>query len=242
MALSWTAQQLKDGFVPMGILRRFAGAELTSLAAELVAAGLWEESEGGYTFHDYLEYNPSANEVLPKQERISEARREAGRRGGIHSAQAKRNQSVSKIQANVKQNSSPVPVPEITKVISSSPPTPTRHEALQEMTTTKPFAFDDPLPVNAEGLLKGFPSWYEGHLRNALAGRSPGSLASYASQIVREWRAGKNAPQAPLPDVPVHAAPPPDSEWLPPGARMLSMSELRAKRVKQNEEFLNAAQ
>ena len=79
LALSWTAQQLKDGFVPTGILRRFAGAALDALAAELVSAGLWVASEGGYTFHDYLKYNPQANEVLPKLEHISQVRRDAGR-------------------------------------------------------------------------------------------------------------------------------------------------------------------
>jgi hypothetical protein len=110
------------------------------------------------------------------------------------------------------------------------PPTPFKGKTPKE-TTKKPFAFDDPLPVNAEGLLSGLPPWFEGHLRNALAGRSPDSLASYASQIVRDWRAGRNTPQAPLPDVPIHAAPP--DTPLPPGARILSLAEVRAKRIAQ---------
>ncbi len=68
LALSWTTQQLKDGFVPLGILRRFAGSDLSVLAGELVAAGLWIEAEGGYIFHDYLTYNPPAEKVIAERE------------------------------------------------------------------------------------------------------------------------------------------------------------------------------
>lgn len=55
LCLSWTCHQLKDGFVPAGIVRRFAGGDCTAVT-ELVEAGLWEEVPGGYQFHDYKQH------------------------------------------------------------------------------------------------------------------------------------------------------------------------------------------
>lgn len=76
LCLSWTCHQLKDGFVPASIVRRFAGAD-SAVVAELVEAGLWEEVSGGYRFHDYLAYNPPAEKVLAEREA---ARERMGRR------------------------------------------------------------------------------------------------------------------------------------------------------------------
>lgn len=49
--------------------------------AIMVNAGLWEVVDGGYVVHDYLDYNPSKDEVL--------AHKEASRRGGKSSARLK---------------------------------------------------------------------------------------------------------------------------------------------------------
>lgn len=104
------------------------------------------------------------------------------------------------------------------------------------------FSERDPLPVHVQNFLaQSCPDWWEGHLRLALAGRAPQGIANYALGILRGWKRGDNTPQAPLPDVPVYVAPT-KAPLLPPGARMLSLSELRDKRAKQNEEFLNATQ
>lgn len=113
------------------------------------------------------------------------------------------------------------------------PPTPTDTETLRETTETKAFSFSDKLPYRVQEMLdQECPPFYEGHLRLALTGRSPNGLASYALEILRGWKRGKNAPQAPLPDVPIHASPP---EWpVPPGTRILSLAELRAKRATDN--------
>ena len=78
LCLSWTCHQLKDGFVPAGIVRRFAGGDCTAVT-ELVEAGLWEEVPGGYQFHDYLQYNPPAEKVIAEREA---ARERMGRRRG----------------------------------------------------------------------------------------------------------------------------------------------------------------
>jgi len=77
----------------------------------------------------------------------------------------------------------------------------------QALTEPKAIAFTDDIPTYAKDLLTGCPDWWEDHLRLALAGRVPNNRAAYATQLVRQWREGKNAPQAPLPPIPCSEAP-----------------------------------
>ena len=96
-ALTYTAAQLTDGFVPLGALplaAAMAGVpDATDLAAVLVRVRLWETTDGGYRIHDYHDYNPTSDEVRGARE----ARSRAGRRGGRASA-------ASKIEANAQAN------------------------------------------------------------------------------------------------------------------------------------------
>jgi len=94
---TWCNSHLTDGQVPHSwVALNDAHAE----AAALVKAGLWVETDGGFEFKDYMDYQPSKAEVVAK----TEARSKAGSRGG----QAKRKQTASKTEAFAK----PVPVPE----------------------------------------------------------------------------------------------------------------------------------
>jgi hypothetical protein len=65
-ALCWCARRETDGVVPATV-RKLLGAT-PKLIAELVAAGLWEETEGGHELHDYLEYNPSKAQLDAQRE------------------------------------------------------------------------------------------------------------------------------------------------------------------------------
>jgi hypothetical protein len=66
---------LTDGHIPSGQVRKLADVDNAGeLAATLVRVGLWEEVEGGYRIHDYLDYQPSAEQV--KAERAATARRQ----------------------------------------------------------------------------------------------------------------------------------------------------------------------
>lgn len=210
LALSWTAQQLKDGFVPLGILRRFAGVDLKNLADELVSAGLWVESEGGYTFHDYLEYNPAAVETIAHTDHVSEVRREAGRRGGVQSVEAKRKQiqanvkqSLSKTQANVKQNSSPDPEPMLIDKSISSPLPP---QANREGPVYDP---SKPLPVEVQNFVESKHAQskdWERELRLELSlAPSLGEPGAYMKAILKRWeREGLPQRTAPPPSTPYH--------------------------------------
>ena len=69
LAGSWCAKYLTDGHVTHKALGRLGGT--LDHATELVDAGLWIESDGGYQFKDWEDYQPLKDDV--------EAEREAAR-------------------------------------------------------------------------------------------------------------------------------------------------------------------
>lgn len=60
--LSWCAQHLSDGAIPRTLKTFFRATD--GEVAELMRAGLWEETATGWQVHDYLEFNPSRESVL----------------------------------------------------------------------------------------------------------------------------------------------------------------------------------
>lgn len=85
LSLSHVGDHRTDGHVSRAVASRLAmGAKKAEkLANRLVDAGLWEphESGDGWQFHDYLDHNPSREEVEANRETLSLLRAEAGRRG-----------------------------------------------------------------------------------------------------------------------------------------------------------------
>lgn len=79
---SWIGEELSDGFIPERQPTRLMGADVASLVEELVLARLWERTVGGWTVHDYLDYNPSRAKVLADRAQ----RVDAGRQGGKKNA------------------------------------------------------------------------------------------------------------------------------------------------------------
>jgi len=93
-ALAYCARHLTDGFIPAGTvgkLANFAGLSLNGApvqVSDLVVrltkplpipgdslSALWDEVEGGYQIHDYLEYNPSRAETLAAREKDTTRKR-----------------------------------------------------------------------------------------------------------------------------------------------------------------------
>lgn len=72
--LSYCNSQLTDGFIKTG--RVFALRGTIEDAEALVAAGLWTKVEGGYQFHDYLDYQPSRESTMEKRAAEAERQRE----------------------------------------------------------------------------------------------------------------------------------------------------------------------
>jgi hypothetical protein len=76
--LTYCSSQLTDGRMGRGALRlvgALADVAPETPMAELLEAGLWMSSETGYIVHDYLDYNPTAEQV--KQQRTANAQRQA---------------------------------------------------------------------------------------------------------------------------------------------------------------------
>lgn len=85
--LCYANNQKTDGIVPAVMLKRADPdfAKITLAVTELVARGLWEELDGDYRIVDFEEHACSLAEI--------EARREAGRKGGILSSKQRKKKS-----------------------------------------------------------------------------------------------------------------------------------------------------
>lgn len=74
---SWASQQLTNGFVPTSIALLYGGREL---AAALVDVGMWVPVDGGWLMHDYLDYNPSKDQVQADRAAAAERQKRARER------------------------------------------------------------------------------------------------------------------------------------------------------------------
>lgn len=84
VAGAWSSAHLTDGFVPTHALSRLLPGS-DDLARKLVTAGLWRRTKGGYQFHDWTDYQPSADDVKSMREKKANA----GRIGGVASGKAR---------------------------------------------------------------------------------------------------------------------------------------------------------
>ena len=115
LAISWCTDQLTDGLIPTDQVPRLAGdlalllpkGQPGELVNRLVAVGMWEETQGGYRIHDFLDYNPSKREVL----QLRKTRALSGQAGGRQRASNMLAKLQAKPQANAKQKSTPNPYP-----------------------------------------------------------------------------------------------------------------------------------
>lgn len=80
---SWAMDQHSDGFVPDYVALRI-DPKARRRADKLVASGLWVATERngdkGWLFHDWEEYQPSAEDVMAKRQAQSEGSREGNHR------------------------------------------------------------------------------------------------------------------------------------------------------------------
>lgn len=74
---AWSANYLTDGAVPVDIARRYGR---TREVEALLASRLWVQNGSGFVMPDYLDYNPSAEQV--RAERAHARERQARRRRG----------------------------------------------------------------------------------------------------------------------------------------------------------------
>lgn len=99
-ALSYSMDQLTDGFIPVHVLAALGGSAKDATA--LVAAGLWEQTDGGWRFHDWHDYQPSRAAIETK--RSEEASRKAEWRAKRAASKANSSHSHPKVESNFSQS------------------------------------------------------------------------------------------------------------------------------------------
>lgn len=109
-AMSYSCQQLTDGFIPAVIVQSMQGDKA---AAKLVDVGLWIKVENGYQFKDWNEYQPSAVATKERKAEIAEKRSMAGKKGmEARYANKSDNKPLTNDVTNEQQTSNPEPEPE----------------------------------------------------------------------------------------------------------------------------------
>lgn len=91
-ALSYCLRNLTNGHLPLKAVRGFGkSGKGIKTANQLVDLGRWTRTESGYHITDYLQHNPSKEEVLARRE----ARAKAGKSGGIRSGETRNRNEAS---------------------------------------------------------------------------------------------------------------------------------------------------
>jgi hypothetical protein len=135
-ALAWCNRNLSDGFVPRAVAKRLldwddvpgpghgpdndpdgvsdggSGVQAGWVCRRLVRAGLWEEVEGGYRVHDYLDYQPSAAEVRSTQAKARERMARARARRQQASPDGAPPDGADEVTAEVGDDGGPAPDPD----------------------------------------------------------------------------------------------------------------------------------
>lgn len=89
-----------DGFLTDEQLRAFPAKK--TLISKLLRVRLLDRSKGGVLVHDFLDWNPSAEQAKAKQTDLIEKRRKAGYVGGKRSGEVRKNKQLD--QANGEAN------------------------------------------------------------------------------------------------------------------------------------------
>lgn len=92
--IAYCSRNLSDGRIPKPMLQRLSSlSQPKKAAAELVAAGLWHESDDAYQVHDYLDHQRSRAQV--NGERAAAAERQRKHREGKSQSKSRRDTAVS---------------------------------------------------------------------------------------------------------------------------------------------------
>lgn len=80
-ALCWCNRNLTDGIVPKGVEKRLtASTGVKKLTDELVTKGIWIDEGDQWRIHDYLDFQPSREQVEEERAKAAERQRKARER------------------------------------------------------------------------------------------------------------------------------------------------------------------
>jgi hypothetical protein len=80
-AICWCAENLTDGRITereLPLVAKIRGVKATAQALE--DAGVWDRVDGGWQIHDYLDYNPSREQVIAERKKNAERQERFRRR------------------------------------------------------------------------------------------------------------------------------------------------------------------
>lgn len=79
--LDYSNEHATDGFIPKGMPQMLTPTKTVARIKGLVQAGLWDEVEGGWQYHDFHEWNRTAEQLEARRAAISKKRSDAGKAG-----------------------------------------------------------------------------------------------------------------------------------------------------------------
>lgn len=79
--LDYVHEHGTEGLVPVHAPQILTPTKTAARIRGLVGAGLWLEVDGGWEYHDYLEWNRPAAELGARKAAVSAARSAAGKKG-----------------------------------------------------------------------------------------------------------------------------------------------------------------
>jgi hypothetical protein len=115
VAGAWAARELSDGFVPAYVVTELGAT--TRQADVLVNCGLWESADGGYKFHDWVDYQPTRVDTERQRESARERMRKL--RGSSREQDANTDERSGEVRDPSVRDSRPVPSrPEVPSELS----------------------------------------------------------------------------------------------------------------------------
>ena len=131
---SYAAQHLTEGFIPRGIAEMYGTKQM---AKALVDSGLWREAESGYQMHDWLDRNPTRDDVEAQREAAAERQRRARERA----RESRRDASVTNAVTHAPVTQLGVTVPPTRPDPTRKSQTPSVSAPRQAATTSTPDVF-----------------------------------------------------------------------------------------------------
>lgn len=93
---AWSSQQLTDGFVPDHVVTALG---TTTQAQKLVAVGLWIKENGGFSFHQWNERQPSSDSIKSKRAEARDRMNRLRQAGGSQPVRANKERSSQDVRS-----------------------------------------------------------------------------------------------------------------------------------------------